>query len=370
MVTKSFTRALSLTAATCVLLSATPTCPAYGQSETDNAAQNDPVLRGYTSDSNLFEQIDSDILKKEVELLKLNAEFRTHYTAGDRWKKRRMKLYDFAGGGIANAGDIALLSQFWRYYRNPGDGLAHKGRLESGPLVVMIAYCTLGGLYALEGCYDLAKDYKGKQKGFAAKTVYKKALAAKIELDKLFAVRDQKLQALNSDNCALQTAQGRVLKDVRDLSLIEFSRVYVDSRKQKAARDLTTLGTIAVCATGAWPGAYAVLRGVKDVNLKKVGSGGIGFLISGSTLTAAPVLIHGGAAITGKVCTSKLEESLVKSQSTTIAALEKDLTSYREIASKVRPSVDHSQHFAVVQNCSRTDMSFLKKSDAGRSAKC
>lgn len=294
-------------------------------------------------------------------MLKLNAEFRTHYTAGDKWKKRRLKLYDFAGGGIANAGDIALLSQFWRYYRSPGDGLAHKGRLESGPLVVMIAYCTLGGLYALEGCYDLAKDYKGKQKGFSAKTVYKKALAAKTDLDKLFAVRDQKLQSLSPDKIALQTAQGRVLRDVRDLSLIEFSRVYVDSRKQKAARDLTTLGTIAVCATGAWPGAYAVLRGVKDVNLKKVGSGGIGFLISGSTLTAAPALIHGGAAITGKVCTSKLEDSLIKSQSTTIAALEKDLANYRDLAAQANPSVDHSQQFAMVAKLIKDRHEFLEK---------
>lgn len=75
MVSKSLNRLLSFTAATCVLLSTTPMSPALGQTESDNAAQNDPVLRGYTSDSNLFEQIDNDILKKEVELLKLNAEF-------------------------------------------------------------------------------------------------------------------------------------------------------------------------------------------------------------------------------------------------------------------------------------------------------
>lgn len=280
---------------------------------------------------------------------------------GDKWKARRMKLYDFAGGGIANAGDIALLSQFWRYYRNPGDGLAHKGRLESGPLVVMIAYCTLGGLYALEGGYDLAKDYRGKRKGFDAKSIFKKALAAKTDMDKLFATRDQRIQSMPEEKRALLTAQGQVLRDVRDLSLIEFSRVYVDSRKRKAARDLTTLGTIAVCATGAWPGAYAVLRGVKDVNLKKVGSGGIGFLISGSTLTAAPALIHGGAAIAGKMSASKMEDSLVSAQAKTIDALEKDLSGYRELTAQTHPSADHTQHFGVVAKLLKDRHEFLEK---------
>ena len=34
--------------------------------------------------------LDKDILKKEVELIKLNAEFFSHYTKGSRWKKRRI----------------------------------------------------------------------------------------------------------------------------------------------------------------------------------------------------------------------------------------------------------------------------------------
>jgi hypothetical protein len=110
----------------------------------------DVELRGsasHGSDVSSLEGIDRKILAKEMELLRLNAEFRTHYLGPQKWKKRRQKFYDATGGAIANAGDITLMSQFYRYWKNPGDGLAHKGRLEAGPIIVMVAYLTLGGLY-------------------------------------------------------------------------------------------------------------------------------------------------------------------------------------------------------------------------------
>ena len=53
-----------------------------------------------------IESLNKQIAAKEVELLKLNSDFRTHYTARVRKKQRRMKFYDFAAGAVANAGDI------------------------------------------------------------------------------------------------------------------------------------------------------------------------------------------------------------------------------------------------------------------------
>lgn len=294
---------------------------------TAEAQENNLVLRGYTGASNQVETIDQNILKIEIDLLKLNAEFRSHYMASSKSKKRRLHLYDAAGGGIANAGDIALLSQFWRYWKHPGEGLKHKGRLQSGPIVVMVAYLTLGSLYLGDGVYDLISDYRSKRKGFDAKSIYKRALSIKSELDKLFSERAEAVRraSIPAEQLAVLAAQDNVLKDMKDLALVEFSQLYVDARKKRVARDLTTLGTVAVCATGAFPGALSVIRGIKDVNLKTVGGGGIGFLISGSTLTAAPALIHGGAAIAGKISAEKLEKALCNAQSKQIATLETDL---------------------------------------------
>ncbi len=258
------------------------------------------------------EQIDEQILKKEVSLLRLNTNFRTHYMKPERNRKRRLKVFDLIGGGIANAGDITLIDQFRRYQNKPTEGLAHKGRLQSGAITVLVAYLTMGSLYAGEGVWDLYTDYRGKKEGFGAKSILKQATALKTEIDALLESRKQAAEGLSVGAAQREvfSAEDKVLRDSRDLALLEFCRLYIDSRKRHTARDMTTIGTLAVCATGAFPGAYGVINGLKNVNLKQVGGGGIGFLISGSTLTAAPFLIHGSAAVTGKFSHDKLRKTI------------------------------------------------------------
>lgn len=302
-----------------------------------------------------LDSINREIVKKEVELLKLNAEFRSHYTKPTKWKNRRLKFYDAIGGGIANAGDITLMSQFYRYWKDPGAGLAHKGRLEAGPIIVAVAYLTLGSLYAGEGMYDLVSDYRAKRQGFDARSIYKKVVAYKNDLNSLFESR----AGLAQNQGPEAVAEGKVLTDIRDLLLIEFSRIYVDSRQQRAARDLTTLGTIGVCATGA-AGAFQVVRGVQNVNLKQVGGGGISFLVSGSTLTAAPILIHGGAAVTGKLSADKLKKELGKMQCTALSSLESDVRQLNQMSGS---GVSNSNQYDVLCKLLKQRREYLDQAD-------
>lgn len=320
------------------------------------------VASDVASSTGSLDSINRQIVKKEIELLKLNAEFRTHYTKPAKWKNRRLKVYDAIGGGIANAGDITLMSQFYRYWKDPGAGLAHKGRLEAGPIVVAVAYLTLGSLYAGEGVFDLVNDYRAKRQGFDARSIFKKALAYKNELNSLFESRANAVQSLGGQGELV--AEGKVLTDIRDLLLIEFSRIYVDSRQQRAARDLTTLGTIGVCATGA-AGAFQVVRGVQNVNLKQVGGGGISFLVSGSTLTAAPILIHGGAAAAGKLSADKLKKELGKMQCTALDVLENDVRQLNQMSSPgtSRSIASNAEQYDVLCKLLRKRREYLDQAD-------
>ncbi len=274
-----------------------------------------------------IESLNKQIAAKEVELLKLNSDFRTHYTARDRKKQRRMKFYDFAAGAVANAGDITLMSQFWKYQKKPGEGLNKRGRLEAGVITVLVAYCLLGSMYAAEGASDLICDYQGKRKHFDAKSMRERVVALRDEIDKLIAQRKAAVGLVSPGSGESQylLAEEEVLKDLRDLAILEFSKLYIDSRKKHSARDITTIGTLAVCATGAFPGALGVLNGIRHTNIKEIGGGGIGFLVSGATLTAAPVLIHGGAALTGKVAASRLSKELGEVQCKTTEKLVGDI---------------------------------------------
>lgn len=296
------------------------------------------MLRGSVS----LDEMTMLAVKKEVELAAYNAAFRQHYTKPNKWKNRRLKFYEMTAGGIANAGDITLISQFWHYYRNPGAGLKHKGSLESGAITVMVAYLTLGGLYAAEGLTDLIGDYKATKQGFSSREVLRRAEQLKKEIDEALASRRA---AVNSDSSLsavdrqVYEQENKVLQDGRDLALVEFSKLYVDARKKRIARDVTTIGTIAVCATGAFPGAMEVVRGIQHVSLKEIGGGGIGFLISGATLAGAPLLIHGGAAIGGAWTQQSLSKRLATEQGKLAKTLQEDTESLSRIKGDYSPQV-------------------------------
>lgn len=293
-------------------------------SVTPACSQDIPQLRGSVS----MDELAMKTIQKEIELAALNADFRTHYMQPNKWRNRRVKFYQMAAGGIANAGDITIMSHFWNYYRNPGAGLKHKGSLESGVITVMLAYLTLGSMCAAEGVHDLFNDYLAKRKGFDSKNVLKKAEALKAEIDQALSARKASVASdsgMSDSERSLLTQENKVLQDCRDLVLLEFSKLYVDARKKRIKRDVTTLGTIAVCATGAFPGALGVIRGIQDVNLKKIGGGGIGFLISGATLAGAPLLIHGGAQIGGAWTQKNLSKTLGALECKMAAQLKEDV---------------------------------------------
>ncbi len=291
------------------------------------------VSHSIDSSQSSVDQIDEQVLKKEISLLRLNTNFRTHYMKPERNRKRRLKVFDLIGGGIANAGDITLIDQFRRYQNKPLEGLAHKGRLQSGAITVLVAYLTMGSLYAGEGVFDLYTDYKGKKEGFGAKSILKQATALKADIDALLESRKRAVESmsLSGSQRDIFSAEDKILQESRDLALLEFCRLYIDSRKRHTARDMTTIGTLLVCATGAFPGAYGVINGLKNVNLKQVGGGGIGFLISGSTLTVAPVLIHGSAAVTGKLSADKLLKTIGDQQCKTTSALTADASHLNQL---------------------------------------
>lgn len=295
------------------------------------------MLRGSIS----MDELAQAAIKKELELAVFNAEFREHYMKPKKWRDRRHNLYDMAAGGVANAGDITLISQFWHYYRNVGAGLKHKGSLESGAITVMVAYLTLGGLYAAEGLNDLIQDYRAKRQGWDAKSVLQKAENLKAEIDKSLAARRSALandSSISGSERQMMEAENKVLDDCRDLGLLEFSKLYVDARKKRIARDVTTIGTIAVCATGAFPGALSVVHGIQNVNIKQIGGGGIGFIISGATLAGAPLLIHGGAQIGGAWTQKNLSKTLGDQQCKLAQTLKTDVDALNGIQSSYASS--------------------------------
>src|SRR5262249_42349818 len=154
---------------------------------------------------------------------------------------------------------------------------------------VIVAYLIVAGGYTGELFYGKFNDFEGKQKGFDAKTICKKVHSARLEIDDLLAQRDQAVANTAGGERELLDCEGKVLRDWRDLALIDFSSLYVQSREQHMVRDLINMGTMSVAYTG-FAGATVALEGVRFVKLKRVGASGIPFMTSAGTLTLAPYL--------------------------------------------------------------------------------
>jgi hypothetical protein len=281
---------------------------------------------------------------KEIELFKLNTQFRLHYTKHDKWQERRLNLYNIAGSAVANAGVITLITEFWRYHKNPGLGLMRRGQLESGLIQVIVAYLIVGGGYTGEVVYDAISDFRGKQQGFSAKTICTRVASLRAEIDELLKQRDQVVASTTGSEHELLDCEGKVLKDWRDLALIDFSSLYVQSREQHMVRDLTNLGTMAVAYTGAFPGALVALEGVRKTKLKMVGGSGIGFMVSAGILTLAPYLFKSGEIMQGHHCSMKMKDMLGEYQCHAAESMERDVAQLRQLVAVNASQGDVSRH--------------------------
>lgn len=163
------------------------------------------------------------------------------------------------------------------------------------------------------------------QKGFSARNMVRRVSSLRKEIDDLIAERDKLVNGYQGGNRDVLAAEGKVLKDWRDLDLLDFSTLYTQSRKQKMVRDLTNAGTVAVSATGAFPGALMTLKGVDKTRLKTVGGSGVGFLISAGILTAAPFLFKFGEIMQGQHCTKKMNDMIGEFECHAAENMDKDI---------------------------------------------
>lgn len=283
------------------------------------------------------DKVSKDILTDEIEILQCTTNFRNQYTKPDKWKKRRTTLYQIAASGMANGGDITLQTQFWHYNRNVANALKNRGRLEAGLIPVIAAYAAVIAAYSGELVFDQYSDMKVRHKHLDSKSTLQKVEQLDASIKKLKEQRALLLAKCPDQQCReFYTAEAKILDDCHNLILADFSRLYVDYKKRHAVRDLTSLGTIAVGATGL-PATIQVLRGIQMTNIKKIGGGGISFIVSAGILTVAPELFEGGGRLAAAGARHQISEAFGQLQGATMAQMQTDAGDLVKLAT--RPGV-------------------------------
>ena len=291
------------------------------------------------SSSNRYEQLNqlsNEILKKEVELLILNTEFRINSTKQSKWKRWRTFGYNMAASAVSFSGITTVAAENWRSHHN-----AKKGNREAfitGPLLLLIGHSIVLGGIVIECTLDKFKEYKDWKKGISPGGMTNKVLALQNDIDQLIQKRD-KLMASYEHPTPLQKrfldTEGKVLKDVRNLALLEFAQFYTRARSRAVARDVSYLNGSAIATTGGFQGSLNGMMSVINKRRMQALPAGLGFLESGALIVAAPWINKGAAKLTGKIASKKIKKKLGDLGKTTIKELEANLKELKDLTAQL-----------------------------------
>lgn len=298
-----------------------------------NELHKNPQAIGYiaTNDQEKLESLTNKILQKELELLRINTYFRLETTEQSRIKPWRVFAFNIAGAGASNAGITTIAAERWQTWRNPAK--ADRTTLKAGPLLLLIGHSIVTAGLLTEMCFDAIGDYKRKKKGFDIRTTTKKVKESQIALDQLIMEREGLMKSadLTAEELRLETAEGQVLKDLRDLALVEYSKFYVRGIKRRISRDLSYFNGLASTTTGGYIGSLCGLIAVCDRKPRLAGPAGIGFILSGAFITTAPIINRYGSKLAGNLAKKKISKELGGLNAKVSTQFDGDLTQLESI---------------------------------------
>lgn len=326
------------------------------------AQGNDQMLLAAASinepSASRLETLTKEIAQKEVELLRLNTNFRIECTRVSKWKPWRLFVYNLGASSCSDAGITSITATRWHYWTRPKS--MPRSTAMAGPICLLIGHCiTLGGVMT-ETTLDLINDYKVRKKGFDAKTTHSRVLAIKGDLDRLLADRATLLdraQDLTPSELELAKTEGTVLKDVRDLALSEYSQFFVRAHKFFGNRDTNSLMAMTAAGTGGFEGSLLGIISANKRQPRLVGPGGLGFLISGATIVATPPATRLVANLRGGLARKKIDFELDNITTKSVLQLDSDRSKLNQVLSRADQS--ERDHFT---NISRRLTAYSKQS--------
>lgn len=251
-----------------------------------------PVLRGAPEQNpSQLDRLTNEILGYEIELLKLNTNFRMKSTDKNRIKPWRTFLYNLGGSGVATAGITTIAAERWRTWRKPTT--ASRTALKSGPIMLLTSHSIITGGILLEATLDLLNDRRIKKSGFDTKSTKKRALELVRRIDDKLKEREALLSGLNTlsqEERALALEETPVLNDMRNAALSEYLNFHVRAKKRIASRNFAYLNGFSAATTGGYLGSLCGLLAISCRKPRLAGPAGLGFTISGANIATGPEL--------------------------------------------------------------------------------
>lgn len=258
------------------------------------AANNDASSDGADpqSTADRIEELTRQILLKEIALEKFNLNYKLNAAKQGRWKGWRYAFFNEANAGMGIAGGIIGTQQ-------RGSHLHRSEQVknyiqQNANFIPMIGSIIAASAAILEFNINEFHEYQAYKKGFSPGKARDYVNNLNNEIKMLMTERDAlvKLEAalpMLTHRCEVDTLEGKVMKDIRDLSLLEFQRFHLGARRTFAFQqsqyffDLSKHTTNAI---GLAFGYLALHRRRRPWNLRA----GVLFNVSGALTMAGPIV--------------------------------------------------------------------------------
>lgn len=261
-------------------------------------------------DSDPISQLTEDIIRAEIELLKLSTRYRIGAIPADKKKPWRQFAYNMGLYGTTFPGITHVSYARWRYWQRPR--LASRRFLECGPTLLLIGHSIGAGGVLIETAIDLKNERKAKAQGLDRKTFVAKVNSLKSEIDTKLLRRQELIasMALTPENKRLLDTEQSVLIDVRENALREVSQFVARTSRLKTARNVGNVVAMAGLTTGGYIGSLMSLIAVHKGKPKYAGPAGIGFTISGACVVLGPILSRMAGNVAASRASKKVQSEL------------------------------------------------------------
>lgn len=320
------------------------------------------IAAAYSGDQRLdlkerIEKLTREILLKEIALERFNLNYTSNAAKQGRWKGLRYAFFQEANSGCGITGGIIGTVERGRNIHT-----SKKVRpciQEQANFIPMIGSIIGASAAFIELSINQFHEFQAARHGFSPSMAKTHVATLKREIDQLMAERATLVQQEQSDPASEACGQadaleGKVLVDLRDLSLLEYQRFHLGARKTIAFQQCQYLFDIAKNTTNAIGAQFAFMalhRGDRRWNLRA----GILYEIAGGLTIAGPILSRAYADLVTRYHKRGLREHLkdVETNETSIlsahlAALEKACRGREEAnrtLERLAVYADHSKTF-------------------------
>lgn len=288
------------------------------------------------------DDLTRQIVLKEIELERFNLHFKQNVGKQGRWKGWRYAVFQEANFGLNMAGSINNVGERGQHLHHANHVSAN--RVGMGNAIGMIGSIIGASGAAFEFWVNEFHELEGNHKGFSPKAAKTHVLELKAEINRLLLERDalvaiEQSAPLLMAHAEVDVAEGKVLKDMRDLELLEYSRFHIGQRRMMAFQQSLYFFDCAKYTTSAIGSFFAYMSLHKHRRTWN-NRAGVLFDVSGALTMATPFAARGIGILAGKFHQHLVSPITDRVETREIATLEADQAALENLCKAGKCSAD------------------------------